>query len=52
MAYFTPEQIAKAKEIDLLTYLQNYNPDELKYDSRNSYKKASEEKQWLVMRLL
>lgn len=41
MAYFTKEQIAKAKEIDLLTYLQNYNPDELKYDSRNSYKTAT-----------
>lgn len=38
MAYFTPEQIAKAKEIDLLTYLENYNPDELLHDSRNSYK--------------
>ena len=29
------------KEIDLLTYLQNYNPEELKYDSRNSYKTAT-----------
>ncbi len=38
MAYFTPEQIAKAKEIDLLTYLQYNDPDELLYDSRNSYK--------------
>lgn len=38
MAYFTQEQIAKAKEMDLLTYLQNYNPDELLRDSRNSYK--------------
>lgn len=38
MAYFTQEQIAKAKETDLLTYLQNYNPDELLRDSRNSYK--------------
>lgn len=38
MAYFTPEQIARAKEIDLLTYLQNYKPEELLYDSRNSYK--------------
>lgn len=37
MAYFTPEQIAKAKEIDLLTYLQNNNPDELVYESRNTY---------------
>lgn len=37
MAYFTKEQIEKAKEIDLLTYLQHYNPDELVYDSRNTY---------------
>ncbi len=37
MVYFTPEQIAKAKEIDLLTYLQNYNTDELVYDSRNTF---------------
>jgi len=41
MGYFTKEQIAKAKEIDLFTYLQNYNPDELKYDSKNSYKTAT-----------
>ena len=37
MAYFTPEQITRAKEIDLLTYLQNFNPDELVYESRNTY---------------
>ena len=37
MAYFTPEQIARAKEIDLLTYLQNNNPDELVYESRETY---------------
>ena len=37
MAYFTSEQIAKAKEIDLLTYLQNNNPDELVYESRETY---------------
>lgn len=37
MAYFTPEQISRAKEIDLLTYLQNFNPDELVYESRNTY---------------
>lgn len=37
MAYFTSEQIAKAKEIDLLTYLQNYNPGELIYDSKNTF---------------
>lgn len=37
MAYFTPEQISRAKDIDLLTYLQNFNPDELVYESRNTY---------------
>ncbi len=37
MAYFTPEQISRAKEIDLLTYLQNYNHEELVYESRNTY---------------
>ena len=37
MAYFTTSQISKAKEIDLLTYLQNNNPDELVYESRNTY---------------
>lgn len=37
MAYFTQEQISRAKEIDLLTYLQNNNPDELVYESRNTY---------------
>ena len=38
MAYFTQDQIDKAKSIDLLTYLKNNNPDELVFDSRNSYK--------------
>ena len=37
MAYYTKEQISKAKEIDLLTYLQNYEPEELVYDSHNTY---------------
>ena len=37
MAYYTSHQIEKAKQIDLLTYLQEYNPDELVYESRNSY---------------
>ena len=37
MPYFTKEQIAKAKEIDLLTYLKKCDPDELVYESRNSY---------------
>lgn len=37
MAYYTSAQISKAKEIDLLTYLQNTNPDELVYESRNTY---------------
>ena len=38
MAYFTQDQIDRAKSIDLLTYLKNNNPDELVFDSRNSYK--------------
>lgn len=37
MAYFTEEQINKAKQIDLLSYLQNYNPDELVYEARETY---------------
>lgn len=37
MAYFTQEQIDKAKEIDVLSYLQNKNPDELVYESRGTY---------------
>lgn len=37
MPYFTQSQIDKAKQIDLLSYLQNNNPDELVYDSRNTY---------------
>ena len=37
MAYFTPEQISKAKQIDLLTYLKNCNKEELIYESRNTY---------------
>ena len=37
MVYVTPEQIAKAKEVDLLTYLQNYEPEELVRVSANTY---------------
>jgi hypothetical protein len=29
MPYYDKEQIAKAREMDLLTYLQNYDPNEL-----------------------
>ena len=29
MAYYTQEQIEKARQMDLLTYLQNYEPQEL-----------------------
>lgn len=38
MAYYTPAQIARAKEIDLLSYLQSCNPEELVYDSKNTYR--------------
>ena len=30
MSYVSPEDIALAKEMDLLTYLQNYEPQNLK----------------------
>ena len=35
--YFTPEQIAKAKEVDLLTYLQHYEPQELVHVGGDTY---------------
>ena len=38
MAYFNKEQIEKAREIDLISYLQTNNPDELVYDSRGTYR--------------
>lgn len=37
MAYYPPELIQKAKEMDLLTYLKNYEPDELVHFSRDTY---------------
>ncbi|MCC8073951.1 MAG: DUF3991 and toprim domain-containing protein [Clostridiales bacterium] len=37
MPYISPELIIKAKEIDLLTYLKNYEPDELVKFSGNTY---------------
>ena len=35
--YVSPEQIAKAKSIDLFTYLNNVEPEQLKKISRNCY---------------
>lgn len=37
MAYYPPEVIQKARQMDLLTYLQNYEPDELVHFSRDTY---------------
>ena len=37
MGYVTPEQITKAKELDLLTYLQRYDPHELVHVSGSTY---------------
>jgi len=37
MSYVTPEQIAQAKELDLLTYLRSYEPDNLVHFSGNTY---------------
>ena len=37
MAYYQPDEIKKAKEMDLYTYLKNYEPDELVHFSRDTY---------------
>lgn len=37
MPYVTPEQIERARQMDLLTYLQVYEPDELVHVSGNVY---------------
>lgn len=37
MAYYPPEVIQKVKELDLYTYLKNYEPDELVHFSRGTY---------------
>ena len=36
MAYYPPEIIQKVKQMDLLTYLKNYEPEELVYFSRGT----------------
>lgn len=37
MSYIAAEDVAKAKEMDLLTYLRNYEPQELVHVSGNTY---------------
>ena len=37
MGFVTPEQITQAKEIDLLTYLRNYDPYALVHVGGNTY---------------
>ena len=37
MAYATPEEIAQAKQLDLLTYLRNYEPGELVKVANGTY---------------
>lgn len=37
MAFYSKDEIKKAKEIDLYTYLKNRNPEELVYFSRGTY---------------
>lgn len=37
MAYYSPEEIEKARQMDLYTYLENYEPDELVHFSRDTY---------------
>ena len=36
MAYIAAEDILKAKEMDLMTYLRNYEPQELVHGSGNT----------------
>ena len=37
MPYIPPEVVEQARKMDLLTYLQNYEPDELVPFSRDTY---------------
>ena len=37
MAYYPPEVIEKVKQIDLYTYLKNYEPEELVHFNKNTY---------------
>ena len=37
MGFYTEEQIQKARSIDLMTYLQSYEPTELVHVSGNTY---------------
>ena len=37
MPYISPEQIKELQKIDLLTYLQNYEPNELVHEGGNNY---------------
>lgn len=37
MPYVSPEDIQRAKEMDLLTYLRNYEPEELVHVSGETY---------------
>ena len=37
MPYIPPEVVAKAKEMDLLTYLKNYEPGELVHFGGSTY---------------
>ena len=37
MPYYTQEQIEKARQMDLLTYLQNYEPQELVHVAGKTY---------------
>ena len=37
MAYVSPDQVEKARQMDLLTYLRTYEPDELVHVGGNTY---------------
>ena len=41
MPYIPPNIVAKAREMDLLTYLQNYEPQELVHFGGNTYEQLA-----------
>jgi len=48
MAYIKPEILKKVKQVDLLTYLLNYQPDRLKKISHNTYCIRDHDSQWVL----
>ena len=45
MSYIAAEDVAKAKEMDLLTYLRNYEPQELVH---GSHRALAADQRWTI----